>query len=162
MTFRNIAILFVAILFSASTALAQQMDMQQQAQPIDLSDSDIEQFVDVYLQQQEIQQVYEPKMIEAIENEGLSLERFQQIIQAQQMGAESDATEAESEQFQSSMAQIQVIEMDMMSEVEEMLEEEGMDMERYEQIFVAINSDPEIQQKVQEKLMEKMGHGQGG
>ncbi len=159
MFFRSIAIFVVAFLFVAINANAQ-FD-QQDVTPASLSDDEIIEFVDIYIKQSEIEQQAQMQMISAIEEEGLSLDRFQEIIQATQMGGEADATESELEKFQNCMAEITEIEQEMIGKVEEMIVAEGMTMERYEEIFTIINSDPETMQKVQEVLMQRMQEAEG-
>lgn len=168
--FKYIIVLFTAFSFIAcqndtSMEQAQQQDsMDEQMQPefnqpqatdLELSDEEIERFVDAVVDAQEIQMESQQEMMEIVENEGISVEKYNQITQAQQMGQseeEIDATSDELERYNRAMEQIREIEQRLEPEMVAAIENAGMDMERYQEINMAVQQDPALQQRIQQEL----------
>lgn len=115
----------------------------------DFSDGELKSFVQANEKVTAIQMEAEQKMIEAIEGEGLSIERFNEIL-AQQRDP-SRATETSADELQSFNNAAQAIleenariEKQMVSSIED----EGIDIETYKQIMVAYQQSPEVQKRV--------------
>ena len=65
------------------------------------------------------------------------------------------------EKFESAFEQIQEIEEEMEADLTEAIEDEGMDMDRFQEINMAVQQDPELQQRVQQMIQEaQMQQGQ--
>lgn len=127
-----------------------QMPMQQQGQNIDVSDEDLKKFAEIIQEVQVINQSSQQDMMKAVQDEGLDVQKFTQIQQAQQNpNKEANASDKEMKQFQSSMEQIQKIQTDSRAEIESKIEERGMSIEEYQKILSAIQQSPELQQKFQ-------------
>lgn len=131
--------------------------MAQQQAASDVSDEELEQFVNVSSVVQEIQMEAQTEMIEIVENEGLEVDTYNQIAQAMQMGQSEDEIDVSSEdmeRFENASATIQEMEMELEAEMTSAIEDEGMDTERFMMINMALQQDPELQQRIQEHMGE--------
>lgn len=149
------ALVFV---FAAVSAQAQfeQPPMQQQETP-EVSDEELQVFVDASIKAQEIQTESQMEMIAIVEEEGLDVETYNEIIQGMQTGQdpeELDVSSSEVEMFESAYEVIVEIEQEMETELIAAIEDEGIQLDRYQQIFTAIQSDSELQQKMQQLIQE--------
>lgn len=115
----------------------------------DFSDDELKSFVKANEKVMAIQTEAEQKMIKAIEDEGLTLDRFNAILEEQrdpQRGTETSADELKS--FNNAA---QVI-LDENARVEQRMvstiEQEGIDVETYKQIMLAYQQSPAIKTKV--------------
>lgn len=152
---------FLFVLFFSAGVMAQvpmQGDQQQQQVNTDFSEEELEDFVDVYVKASEIQQENETVMMQAIEEEDLELERFNEILTARQNQAsvqDIDATPEELASFNKAAEKIMEVQQEAQTEINELIEEE-IGAEKYQQIAMAYQQSPEVQQKINEKLQQKM------
>lgn len=137
-----------------------QMGQQQSAPDIDLSEEEVETFVDAIIAAQKVQGGAQEELISIIEDEGLDIETYQQIAQASQRGqepADSVIEDGDMEKFDSANESIQEAQEGIQSDVADAVEEAGMEMERFQEINQAVQQDPELQKQIRQKLQEKMG-----
>ena len=152
---------FLAIFFFAFTAMAQQMPMQGQPQQqvnTDFSEQELEQFVVVFKKANEIQQKNETVMVQAIEEEELELERFNEILvarQQQQSAEDIDASAEEMAAFNQAAEKIMQVQQDAQAEIQQVIEDE-LGMEKYQEIVMAYQQDSDIQEKVNQMLEAEM------
>ncbi len=155
------AFFLAATLFFSINAMAQQLPMQQgQQQEVktDFSDEELEGFVAVYVKASEIQQENETVMMQAIEEEDLELQRFNEILtsrQQQQPAEEINATAEEMAAFNKAAEKIMTVQQEAQVEINQLIEEE-IGAEKYQQIAMAYQQSPEVQQKINEMLQDKM------
>lgn len=140
----------------------QQMPGQPpQQQTTDVSDAELQQFASVAEQIQVMNQEAQQKMVGAVEGEGLEVERFSEIQQAQQMpDQEVDATDEEMEKYNAALEELEEIQVQAQQDMQEKIQDEGMSEERYQEIGMALQSDPELQAKFQ--AMQQQGQPQQG
>lgn len=115
----------------------------------DFSDNELKSFVKANEKVTVIQMEAEQKMIKAIEGEGLTVERFNQILEQQRDPSRTSETSVEELQSFNNAAQVILeentrIEKEMTSSIEE----EGIDIETYKQIMVAYQQNPDVQSRV--------------
>lgn len=153
---------FVIVLFFAFTASAQvpmqEQEQQQQELNTDFSDQELEQFVAVFKKANEIQQKNEEVMIQAIEGEDLELERFNEILvsrQQQQSAEDIGASAEEMAAFNQAAEKIMSVQQEAQAEIQQVIEDE-LGMEKYQQIVIAYQQDPEVQEKVNQMLESEM------
>ena len=174
-----IALSFIACQSDSSMDQAQQQQQQQpqdpmaeQTQPefgqgesaeVDLSDEELEQFVEAIVSAQELQMESQEEMMEIVEGEGISVEMYNQITQAQQMGQteeEIDASAEDMENYNNALQKIMEVEERMEPQMVAAIEETGMSMERYQEINMAVQQDPALQQRIQQELQASGMMGQ--
>lgn len=166
---KSVIFSFAIAMFFTFEAVAQ-VPMQQEQQPQqqqvqeDFSDEELGQFVEVYIQAAEIQQKNEAQMVQAIEEEDLDINRFNEILMArqnQQNAEEIDATAEEMASFNSAAEKIMTVQQEAQAEIEELIESE-MGSQKYQQIVMAYQQSPEVQQKVNQMLESEMGEAPQG
>ncbi|MBD1398885.1 DUF4168 domain-containing protein [Pontibacter sp. JH31] len=125
---------------------------QQQTQAI--SDADIKLFVDASTRLMDLQQESEQAMMAILEEEKLSIEKFNTLAQAhqQQKLAEAEATAEEKAAFNKAVQRMMEMQPDIETNMQAAIQKDGMTVERYEQIMLAYQQDPALQAKIQ-KLM---------
>ena len=143
----------------AAAAWAQEQETEQEqpaptSQPSiemreDFSDNELKSFVKANEKVTVIQMEAEQKMINAIEDEGLSVKRFNEILEQQRDPSRGGETSAE--ELQSFNAAAQLI-LDENARIEKQMttsiEEEGIDIETYKQIMLAYQQNPDVQNRV--------------
>lgn len=133
-------------------AMAQQnpVPLQQQEVKTDFDDADLEKFANAAGKVVVIQQETEQKMIQAIENENLDINKFNEIMTAQQnqQTEELDASPEDLQKFDKAAAQLIKIQTDVQGEMIEAIQEEGLEPQKYEQILLAYQSDQNIKAKI--------------
>lgn len=135
-------------------AMAQQSPtpapQQNQQIETDFEEKELEQFASAAGKVVVIQQETEEKMIQAIENEDLEINKFNEILMAQQ-NQQTDqlrATPEDLQKFDKAAAQVMKIQTEVQQEMVEAIKEEGLEPQKYEQILLAYQSDANIKAKI--------------
>lgn len=155
------AILLVGFIFMMpiEKGIAQEQTPQQPQPSTDIredfSDQELKAFLNAHKKVSEIQIENEAKIIKVIDDEGLSIDRFNEILQAQQDPQKKTETSPEDLSSFNNAAQI-IIEENQKAEkrMTSSIEEEGIDIDTYQQIMLAYQQSPAVQSKVNE-LMNK-------
>lgn len=151
---------FASIVFlaSATSAIAQEPAEQPSLQAReDFSDNELKSFVKASRKITSIQMETEQKMVQAIENEGLTVDRFHQILEHQR-NPDSSATETSPNELKSFNNAAQVIIQENKKVEEQMnasIEEEGIDVQTYNQIMVAYQQNAGIQRRVDQMISQE-------
>lgn len=119
---------------------------QNQPQAGDISDEELKKFAGVFMAEQEVQK----DMIDIIQKEGLTVQRFQQIQQASgNPEQEPDATDEEMKQYDAVMTSIQKIQPKAQKKIQDKIKEEGLTEKRYREINMAMQKNQELQKRFQ-------------
>lgn len=145
-------ILTFTLLCGATTAMSQepvQVMPQQEQQTTDVSDKELGQFAEVYMEIQAENEKFQGEAMGLIEKEGMEVDRFNELANAQNNpDQEIDADEKEMEKLAVIGTKIQEIQTDFQSRVMTMIEKGGLSMDRYQEVFLAVQQDPVLQQKL--------------
>ncbi len=152
---RTFGVLMISAMFISSEALAQQLPPQQSSQEQDYTDEQLESFVEAAMEVMPIQEESQLKMIEEIEEKDLTVERFNMILEAQQMGQDPDIPEEEMEAFESALKGIQDIQLEYHDKIVTAIQGAGMTPAMYEEIMANYQQNPELQMRV-DGIMEEM------
>lgn len=139
---------------SISLALLFFFAIPLKANPGGFSDEELESFASAVSQVITIQQEGQTQMMEKIEENDLTVQRFNEInMQAQQMPLEEvEATEEEIESFMSASEELETIQMGLEQMLIGAIEDEGITIEKYEEIMAEYQQNPELQQRIQELM----------
>ena len=122
----------------------------------DFSDDELKSFVKANEKVMAIQMEAEQNMIKAIEEQGLTVDRFHQILEEQR--DPQRGTETSNEELKSFNSAAKVI-LEENAKVEEQMtnsiEAEGIDIETYKQIMLAYQQNPAIQSRVNGMVREE-------
>lgn len=122
----------------------------------EVTDAQLQKFAEAYQSVQMSNQAIQQEMIVAIEKEGLTPERFNEIYEAEMdPKKEVEATEEEMEKQGAAMVVIQEIQKASQEEMENKIKEKGLTMEQFQQIGAKIQQNPELQQKMQAMMMKQ-------
>jgi hypothetical protein len=164
MTFlKSIATGLTVVLVCAGLAVAQGQQQQPQPQmpevpaPEEISDDELIAFVDASDAIQPIQQGAQAEMQEAVEDEGIAWERFQQIMmsmQNPQMAGQLDVSDEEQVAIQAVQPKLEEIEIEAYDEITSEIANQGIDVERYQAIFMSLQQHPELMERL-EGLMDE-------
>ncbi|MGB3517084.1 MAG: DUF4168 domain-containing protein [Elainellaceae cyanobacterium] len=142
----------------AGTAFAQETLPSQppQAAPAspEVSDSQIDSFVNAYQSIQQVQSQAQQDMIAALEAEGLTVEEFQMIAQAQQSPEASSVSPEQAEQLAAATEQISTIETSAQEDIQLAIQAEGLTPEEFNQILTLVQQDPALQEQINQQLAQ--------
>ncbi len=142
----------LSILFASSAIFAQQLPAQETP---DYSDEELENFVKAVLKVIPLHQESQALMIDEIEEEGLTTETFNTILEAQHKGEDPDVAEEEMKAYKNALLTVQAIELKYNEKIVEEIVDAGITPAKYEEIMAYYQKDPEIQMKVNQ-IMEEM------
>lgn len=145
-------LIFVVILFSLSAiSFAQDMQLQPQMPQIEeVTDEEIQRLVVVNNEIMPIQRELQMEQIAAVEDGGMEVERFSQIANAMQQNMspdDLDASSREMETFNELMQKIMELENEANEKIIGVIEDNDFELERFQQVFTALQTDPELQEK---------------
>lgn len=168
MTFIHKTALTFAIFLLTSGMLFAQVQQQTPQMPelptsSDVSDEEIEQIATTIGELEPIQVKAQEKIGAALEEEGISLERFQQMMMAMQnpqMADQVEITDEEMSIIQSMQPKLMEIQGEAEQEMSAKMEENGLTMQRYRMVVMGAQQDPELMERLQSQLEENDGEGQ--
>jgi len=164
--FKIISTVLFAALFATSAAFAQgQMGQQQQQMPDvptsnDVSDEELTKFVTTITEIEPIQIELQADVEELVEEEEIAFERFQQLMMAMQnpqMAEQIEITDAEREKIQNIQPKLSELQMKAEEEIIEKIEDNGLNVERYQAIMMGAQQDQELMQRLQTALEAAQG-----
>jgi hypothetical protein len=148
MTFpKKTAVLFLLIVFGVGANAQPNLEKE-------ITDNEISKFVTSVQHIQHIEMEMQQQMVGELVKENMEVDRFNEIIQSQQdpeSGAKP-ATEEEIIVIQKINQNFERIQMETQNKMIGKIEETGLTVERYQEIMAALQTDPELQSKVQESM----------
>lgn len=163
---------FLSILLGTATSVVLLSEMsavaQQPSEPTappnatdnyvtEVDEEEIKSFANAFSVVQDIQQDSRDKMEQVIQEEGLTIQEYNELYRGQQMGSDaesSEISEQKQQQFEQADARIDEIEQEAQAAIEQAITDEGLELERFEEIGSAVRSDPELQEQVKTLLEE--------
>lgn len=122
----------------------------------DISDTQLAQFADAYINVQMQNQEAQQEMIAIIEKEGLDVERFSAIQEASMNpNQESDASADEMKKHEKALKKLDELQPKLEQKAIAGIEASGITMEEYQSIAAAIQQNQDLQQKLQTILIER-------
>lgn len=119
----------------------------------EITDDQFDKFATAFQTVQEANNKAQMQMVTVIEDEGLTAERFNTIHQATlDPNQESDATAKEKKQHQAALAKLEAKNEELQAQMEEKIKASGLTMEKYQEIFQKVQTDPEMQQKLMSRF----------
>ncbi len=140
---------FVAILGSLAYTNAQENK---------ITDAELNKWANAYQKVQMQNQEAQQQMMMMIQDEGMELQRFNEIQQASMNpNQKGDATEAEIKKHKSITDKIEKMRPALEKKATEAIESTGMSIERYQEIAAVIQQDQDLQQRLQQIMMQQQG-----
>ena len=151
---RIFSLLTLSFFFASSALFAQAPPAGESSN--EYSDEELETFVEAAMEIMPLQQEAQRVMVEEIKDNGMTVEKFNQILEAQAMGMEPEATEEELESFENTMRSIEDIQAEYQVKIAEEIEKTGMSPQKFDEILARYQQDPELQIRIHE-IMETKG-----
>lgn len=151
----SLTMLLVVLVVSPLNLKASSEDPEKPA--FAFSDEQLLNFFDANQQMSAIQRETNEKMAEAADAGGLTLERFNQISRANQIGALQGGTftDAEIEAFNQVGPKITAIQREQIARNQELLESKDFTTASYQEILNAYRTDSDLQSHVRDLLRER-------
>lgn len=147
----------VLTLIIGSTAItAQNMQMPQIAPADSVTDSEIEQFLTIAQDIQEIRMEMDSVIIAKLGEEGMSTERFQEVMQSQQnpQAGEVTLTSREEETMATMQTFLQQVSVKAQKQQMESVQNSEMSTQRFQSIAQAMQTDKELAMRLQAMASE--------
>jgi hypothetical protein len=144
---KRVAGMLLFFLFS-TTAL-----MAQEGQKV--TDAEISKFAITFQQMRMVNQEAQLQMQQAVKDEEIELQRFNEIHKATlDPNTEVDATAKEQEKYKEAMAEIEKMQVEFQQKIEEMITGNGLTVERYQQIVARLQADQSLQERLKEHFQK--------
>lgn len=127
----------------------------QQPAQTQVSEKELKQFASAVKKLQPIQENAQNQIVQAIQQEELSEKRFGEIYQSRrnpQAQPTAKITPDENKKFDQANAKIEKIEQSTQGQMEQAVKGEGLDIQRFNQIFLTLRQNPDLLQKVREMI----------
>ena len=150
----SIAVAFVAAsMCFGPAAVAQQASATETAQEQaeqKFSEAELKSFIAANTKATEIQKEAREAVVAAIENEGLTSDRFNELVKAhQQKKLETVAKSPEEiSAFSKAAKAVSLIQPDKKSKTEQAIQDQGLTVEKYETILKAYEQDEAVQESI--------------
>lgn len=129
---------------------------QQQGMKENYSNDELKQFIDANKEATKVQEETQKEMVEAIEDEGLEVNTFNQIMTSQQDPQQKvEVSDGDMKKFNKAAEKVMKIQQDMEAKVVGAIEKTGMDVDKYSEIMLAYQSSPVVQEQVHKLLREE-------
>lgn len=155
---RLISAVLLAIAFLAGTpAFSQVNGTEEEQKEFRFSDEELLSFFDINQEISVLQRETQERIGETVREHGLTLERFNQIAQAAQIGALQGGmyTEEEISAFNEVAPRITEIQREMQRGLQDVIAEHGLTSQRYQEILNDYRTDQDLQAHVREILRER-------
>jgi hypothetical protein len=141
------------LLFASLAFFGLSNTMFSQTEEKTVSDKDLETFVVIYKDVQTENEKVQQKMVGTIQEEGMDVNRFNEINQASaNPDTEIDASENEMKAYKKVTKKVQGIQTSFQKEVKTMIEDAGMTLQRYQEVYAALQKDKALQEKFGELM----------
>ncbi|QLE01172.1 DUF4168 domain-containing protein [Galbibacter sp. BG1] len=159
---KSLKIIFIFVALLGSTTIFGQVQAPQPAAPAkatNVSDADLQKFAEAYMSIQQENQKAQQQMAAKIQEEGLELERFNEIHKASMdPNTEVEATDEELAMHKAAVSELEKMQPALEAKMKGIIEESGLTMERYQTVAMSVQADQGLQQKLQ-GIMMKMTQG---
>ena len=137
----------------------QQMPGQmQQAQDIQVSDQEIEKFVEAAQEVQSINMQMQKEMGKAIQDEGMKTQRFNEIHKSQQspQGGQANASDQEMQKYRNILEALKKQQSGIQQDMRKAIKDAGLSLQRYQQIATGARQDSSLMERLQEEMKSSM------
>lgn len=141
------ALLITSVLGQQS--LPPQMEINE-----DFTDKELKEFVKINLEMIPIQEKGQEDMLKAIEKEGLEVQRFQELAQAQQAGKLTEVSGDPDEIAKFSQAGQKVLDtqQEVQMKVQEQIVKSELSEEKFQEIYMAYNQSTKVKSKIDKMI----------
>ena len=120
-----------------------------------IGEEDLKKFVGVAKKLEMISQERNSQVVQAVEKEGLKMERFREIFTSKQnpkAKPKQEVSKEEEQKYDRVLAQLVQIQKDTQSKMGTAVQSEGLEVPRFLEILETIQKSPDLQKKVDQML----------
>jgi rubrerythrin len=149
---KSTQLIIAMLMLSTAAVQAQQMQMPQIAPAKDVTDAELEQFVEVAKEFQEISVATDRMLIAKLEELGMSGQRFQEIMMARQnpTAPQVELTPLEETTMKNMQSFLQELSASMQQQQIEAVGNSELSEQRFQGIAMALQTDEELAERFQE------------
>ena len=149
------SMILAAGMLSATLSFAQMapMPQQQNQSQIEVTNAELNKFAEVFQGLQVANQDIQRKMMAVIEAEEMDVATFNKIHKAKLENTDIDAAPEDIAKHGKAVAKIEVMQVDFQKEMETLIKDSGLSIERYQEIATAMQSNQKLQQRLQKILL---------
>ncbi|MGS2740295.1 DUF4168 domain-containing protein [Sinomicrobium sp. M5D2P17] len=142
----------ICFLMVGATAFAQTAEQKK----VDVSDDELGKIASAFQGVQEVNVKAQQEMVKTVEDNGFDIDRFNELYEASQSPEkEADASTDEKEKFGVIMNKMQEMQSGFQKQMEDAITKEGISLDRYQEVAVALQTDTELQQRLQTLLTQQ-------
>ena len=145
--------IMMILAIGGTTIVAQETQMPPQQVQVEVSDEELTEFAQVFQQMRVINQEAQQEMIAVVQDQEFELKRFNEIHMAKQDPNETvETTDVEDKKYNLVVAELQTIQPKFQKKMETVISDSDLSMERYQKLAMALRTDTELQQRLQEMM----------
>ena len=145
--------IMMILAIGGTTIVAQETQMPPQQVQVEVSDEELTEFAQVFQQMRVINQEAQQEMIAVVQDQEFELKRFNEIHMAKQDPNEPvETTDVEDKKYNLVVAELQTIQPKFQKKMETVISDSDLSMERYQKLAMALRTDAELQQRLQEMM----------
>lgn len=149
---KPIKTLFICLL-TLVTSLFSSVNAQEQ---VEVTDAELNKIAAAFQDIQKVNMEAQQKVTEIVKDNGFEVNRFNEMYQASASPEKTvDATDDEKQRFGKLMSELQQMQVGFTEQIEEIISNEGMSIERYQAIAMALQTDSELQGRLKSKLEQE-------
>ncbi|MGS2763473.1 DUF4168 domain-containing protein [Sinomicrobium sp. M5D2P9] len=142
----------ICFLMVGATAFAQTAEQKK----VDVSDDELGKIASAFQGVQEVNVKAQQEMVKTVEDNGFDIDRFNELYEASQSPEkEAEASTDEKEKFGVVMNKMQEMQSGFQKQMEDAITNEGISLDRYQEVAVALQTDTELQQRLQALLTQQ-------
>lgn len=139
----------VCFLMVGVSAFAQTAGQKQ----VEVSDDELGKIATAFQGVQQINVQAQQEMMKTVEDNGFQIDRFNELYEASQSPEKNaDASTEEKEKFGVIMNKMQEMQSGFQKQMEEVITKEGISLDRYQEVAMALQTDTKLQQRLQALL----------
>ncbi len=122
-----------------------------------VSETELTNFANAYTEIQMVNEKAQTEMVKVIENSGMEIETFNVMYQASQnpnAPMPAEVSEADNKKYDEVVVEIEKMQPVFQKEMENAIADNNLTVERYQQVVTMLQTDPELQQKLQSKMQQ--------
>lgn len=152
----SLALFGSTAVMAQSTPFPEQQTQQPQEVNFEVNDAELEKFATAFQHVRVITMGAQQEMAEAVQKEGLEIPRFNEIHEAHlNPEVEVTATSEEKQKHENILKEIETIQVNIQENMEEKIQEQGLSLQRFEQIAMKLETDPELQQRLKDHFQKE-------
>lgn len=148
-------VLAVGILTAGSGYAQTPAPATQQQPTVNVEDAELAKFAEAFKEMQTESQKIQSKIMESLKQRNLDVTTFNEIRQAKMAGREPSASKEEVEKYNNAIRDLEGAQNDFQDNMEEMVKDAGFTIERYKEIGMALQTDRDLQIRLQKLLTQE-------